>query len=264
MLDLRPSCECCDAPLPPESPLARICSFECTFCATCTERRLGGRCPNCGGELLPRPRRPAAKLATHPASTVRVFKPGSCAPGPIQAGKSAAGTQSVVVRRVAADEVSLIGPLTRLLTDAVHSGASVGFLAPLAAAAADRYWQAILSALGADTDLCLWVAEAGGQVVGAVQLALCPKENGCHRAEVQKLMVHTSQRGRGIAPDLMRRAEEEAASRGRSTLVLDTRKGDTAEKLYQRLGYIRAGEIPRYARGASGDLHATVFFYKLL
>lgn len=79
MLELRPNCECCDRDLPADSPLARICSFECTFCASCSEQVLGGLCPNCGGELLVRPRRPASKLAENPPSSVRVFKPFGCA-----------------------------------------------------------------------------------------------------------------------------------------------------------------------------------------
>ncbi|CAN5202682.1 DUF1272 domain-containing protein [soil metagenome] len=79
MLQLRPNCECCDRDLPPESPLARICSFECTFCRDCVETVLHGACPNCGGEFVARPRRPAAKLQNNPASTERVFKPGGCA-----------------------------------------------------------------------------------------------------------------------------------------------------------------------------------------
>jgi hypothetical protein len=78
VLQLRPSCECCDRDLPPETEDARICSFECTFCADCADGRLGGRCPNCGGELVRRPRRPAGKLARFPASTERVFRPGGC------------------------------------------------------------------------------------------------------------------------------------------------------------------------------------------
>jgi uncharacterized protein len=78
MLQMRPGCECCDRDLPPESGDARICSFECTFCAACADR-MRGVCPNCGGELVARPRRPAAKLATHPASTMRVHKPAGCA-----------------------------------------------------------------------------------------------------------------------------------------------------------------------------------------
>ncbi|MBA4287231.1 MAG: DUF1272 domain-containing protein [Xanthomonadaceae bacterium] len=79
MLSLRPNCECCDRDLPADAADARICSFECTFCARCAEDRLAGRCPNCGGELVARPRRAADKLARHPASTDRVFKPGGCA-----------------------------------------------------------------------------------------------------------------------------------------------------------------------------------------
>ena len=88
MLQLRPSCECCDRDLGPGSTEARICSFECTFCATCADTVLGGVCPNCGGELLVRPRRPAAKLARFPASTERVFKPEKCRS--VEIGPSAA------------------------------------------------------------------------------------------------------------------------------------------------------------------------------
>ncbi len=80
MLELRPNCECCDRDLPPESAAARICSFECTFCSTCAEGVLGGRCPNCGGELVRRPVRPAAKLAKFPASATRKVRPQGCAP----------------------------------------------------------------------------------------------------------------------------------------------------------------------------------------
>jgi hypothetical protein len=78
MLELRPSCECCDRDLPPDSPDARICTYECTFCAACVEERLGGVCPNCGGGFERRPVRPPAKLAKDPASTVRVFAPEGC------------------------------------------------------------------------------------------------------------------------------------------------------------------------------------------
>jgi len=79
MLQLRPNCECCDRDLPPESTEARICSFERTFCHSCAEGVLGGRCPNCGGELVTRPRRPIEKLAKNPASTERIFNPQGCA-----------------------------------------------------------------------------------------------------------------------------------------------------------------------------------------
>lgn len=74
MLDLRPNCECCDRDLPPESEQARICTFECTFCAECAEGRFAGRCPNCGGDLTRRPVRPAKLLARYPASSERITK----------------------------------------------------------------------------------------------------------------------------------------------------------------------------------------------
>lgn len=78
MLDLRPNCECCDRDLPPSSGDARICTYECTFCAECVETVLNGVCPNCGGNFAPRPIRPAASLAKDPASTVRVVRGGEC------------------------------------------------------------------------------------------------------------------------------------------------------------------------------------------
>lgn len=80
MLALRPNCECCDRDLPAESREAMICSFECTFCADCVDQRLRGACPNCGGELVRRPVRPAAALARFPAQTERVVgKHAACA-----------------------------------------------------------------------------------------------------------------------------------------------------------------------------------------
>jgi len=78
MLELRPNCECCDRDLPPDSKDARICTYECTFCADCVETKLMGVCPNCGGDLVTRPIRPVAKLIKHPASTRRVLKPQGC------------------------------------------------------------------------------------------------------------------------------------------------------------------------------------------
>ena len=70
MLELRPTCEHCNKPLPPAATDARICSFECTFCDACTDK-LEERCPNCGGDLLERPMRVGDALAKHPASTER-------------------------------------------------------------------------------------------------------------------------------------------------------------------------------------------------
>jgi hypothetical protein len=78
MLAMRPNCECCNRDLPADKEGAMICSFECTFCVTCTEKFLESRCPNCGGELVRRPLRSYALLAQHPATTQRVLKPEGC------------------------------------------------------------------------------------------------------------------------------------------------------------------------------------------
>lgn len=78
MLELRPNCECCDRDLPPAATDARICTYECTFCAACADNVLHGICPNCGGNLTPRPIRPPERLVRHPASTKRVVKSEGC------------------------------------------------------------------------------------------------------------------------------------------------------------------------------------------
>ncbi len=78
MLQMRPNCECCNCDLPPDSTQARICSFECTFCAQCCEHVLAGQCPNCQGDLMQRATREGNNLAKHPASNERLFKPNGC------------------------------------------------------------------------------------------------------------------------------------------------------------------------------------------
>jgi len=149
--------------------------------------------------------------------------------------------------------------LRRLLIDDVEDGASIGFLPPLSEAEAERYW----SGVGGE-DVVLWVARQGDDIVGTVQLHLCGKPNGAHRAEIAKLMVSPLARRRGIARSLMEAAEARARAEGRSLLVLDTREGDPSNVLYASLGYIRAGRIPSFARSANGALDATIIYYKAL
>lgn len=79
MLEIRPNCECCGKDLPPDSASALICSFECTFCAACAGQTLHFVCPNCGGNLVSRPIRPARLLDKYPASAQRIVKPAGCA-----------------------------------------------------------------------------------------------------------------------------------------------------------------------------------------
>ncbi len=75
MLELRPSCENCDKALPPESTLAMICTYECTFCQDCVVNVLHNVCPNCGGGFQQRPIRPREQLSKHPASSKKIYKP---------------------------------------------------------------------------------------------------------------------------------------------------------------------------------------------
>ena len=160
-------------------------------------------------------------------------------------------------------ESAQLAQLVALLQNCVHGGASVGFLAPLSDKEAARYWRQLARELHLDSLRC-WVALYDGHIVGSVQLALCGKHNGRHRGEIQKLLVLSTQRGRGIAGRLMQAAEQAAQAAGCSLLVLDTDSDSTAARLYPRLGWQAAGDIPDYAARPDGTLHATRYFYKTL
>lgn len=153
---------------------------------------------------------------------------------------------------------SEVAELAGLLVDAVDSGASVGFLAPLGHDAAARWWATALAA----PETLTWLArtDATGPVVGVVRLVLAGMPNGMHRAEGSKLLVHREARGQGIGRALMRALEEHAHAIGRTRLVLDTETGSRAESLYESWGWDRVGTIPDYALGPDGRLGATTFF----
>ena len=168
----------------------------------------------------------------------------------------------VTVRRVEAAAPAAVAGLCELLRDAVNGGASVGFLQPLSQAEARAYWTGVFESLG--PGLQLWVAEAAGQIVGAVQLAPCLRANGRHRAEVQKLFVHSGHRGRGISSRLMAAAEAGAWAAGCRLLVLDTQAGSTAESVYRHLGWSFVGTIPAYALDPAGEPRATAYFFKAI
>jgi ribosomal protein S18 acetylase RimI-like enzyme len=151
--------------------------------------------------------------------------------------------------------------LAEVLADCVDGGASVGFLAPFAAEAARAWWEQALQ----DPDTLTWVAmDDAGTVVGCVRLQLGTPANGRHRAEISKLLVHRGARGRGVASALMRRAEEEAARRGRSLLLLDTQSGSPAERLYERQGWSVVGVVADYAALPDGRLAGTTIMVKRL
>jgi acetyltransferase len=154
--------------------------------------------------------------------------------------------------------------LIELLRDSVEGGASVGFLSPLKRETAEAFWRDMLREAGFPQRVILVATTEEGGVAGSVQLSLVQKENGRHRAEVQKLLVHSRYRQRGLGRRLMEAIEHEARQRGITLLVLDTIEGELAEQLYLKLGYVRVGEIPDYASFPDGRLWATVIFYKEL
>lgn len=158
---------------------------------------------------------------------------------------------------------SSLAELVALFEDAVESGASVGFVLPLEPGEALRYWEGVKTKISSG-DLILLVAWQDSRIVGSVQLCLEKRPNGRHRAEVVKLLVHRSARRRGIGQALMQAVEKAALDEGRTLLVLDTRRGDDADQLYRKIGYVPAGIIPRYALSSTRSLEDTVFFYKEL
>ncbi len=149
--------------------------------------------------------------------------------------------------------------LSELLIQVVEDGASIGFLPPIALAEAMDYWEEVIN-----PDVLLFVAKKNNRIVGSIQLHLCFKPNGLHRAEIAKLMTHPHYRRNGIGRILMETAEEKAIEKGRSLLVLDTREGDSSNLLYTGLGYERAGSIPFYAKSTDGNLDSTIFYYKMI
>jgi acetyltransferase len=171
---------------------------------------------------------------------------------------------TINIRPLGGDDLAQQLPaLTALLEDVVAGGASVGFLHPLRAGEAAGYWRSVIAAVKAGGRQLLGAFDGHG-LAGSVQLDLAAASNAAHRAEVQKLFVHRRCRRQGIGEMLMRALEPLALAQGRRLLVLDTREGDDAERLYRRLGYSPAGVIPRYARSTQGTLDPTVVMYRWL
>ena len=171
------------------------------------------------------------------------------------------------IRQITAHDTVLRDQLKQLLRDAVEGGASVGYVLPLADDDAGQYWQGVFAQVE-DGSLILLVAENADQIIGTVQLSLCSKPNGKHRAEVQKMLVHTSARRRGLGRDLMQAVEQAARASTRSLLVLDTESGSAGQHLYAAMGYLVAGEIPNFALptipSQSAKRLPTTYMYKLL
>lgn len=157
------------------------------------------------------------------------------------------------------DRMALAG----MLRDAVENGASVGYVMPIDEADISAFWAGVFEDV-VEGSRALLIVRQSGQIVGSVQVEFAGKPNGRHRAEIQKMLVHSSQRRKGLGRQLMMAVEACAKSRDRSLLVLDTETASAGQHLYASMGFIAAGEIPKFALGTNGGWSPTTYMYKLL
>jgi GNAT superfamily N-acetyltransferase len=160
-------------------------------------------------------------------------------------------------------EAHTCASLAALLVEVVADGGSVSFMHPLAPQAALAFWQGALAA-AARGERVLLGAWDGAVLAGTVSVLLDCPPNQPHRAEVAKLMTRPGHRRRGVAAALMQRAEQLAAERGKTLIVLDTASDGGAAPLYLGLGYTLAGTIPGYALKPHGGLTGTMLFWKAI
>jgi len=153
--------------------------------------------------------------------------------------------------------------LGEVLADCVEGGASVSFMAPFSKSDAASFFEKLLPDVERG-DRILLAAYDGSKLVGTVQIVTATPPNQPHRGDIAKLLVLRPARGKGVAALLMQSAEGYARSAGKSLLVLDTVTGGDAERLYQRLGWMKVGVIPKYALFPDGRFCDTTVFWKEL
>jgi len=164
------------------------------------------------------------------------------------------------IRRLGTEDIRGFAPiLAALFLDAVQEGASIGFMDDLTLERATRYWCDVADAPQGRVVLA---GEDAAGIAGVVIVAPMPGETQPHRAEIAKMVVHRRARGRGLGTALMRAAEDEARAMGKSLATLFTRSGSDAERLYRRLGWLKAGVIPDDSLKPDGALCDGAVFYK--
>lgn len=168
----------------------------------------------------------------------------------------------ISIERITSASDDTVRELAEVLLDAVDSNAGISFMAGLQHNEAAEWWRKTLGAASPRTVFLIARDEHG--IAATVQLQPAWPPNQPHRADVAKLIVHRRARGRGIARALMHELEQRARDERFTLLLLDTCKGGAAEKLYSSLGWIRVGEVPRFALNPDGSMCDTVFFYKEL
>ncbi len=165
-----------------------------------------------------------------------------------------------LLRRVHALDAAQIDRLAEVLIDCTEGGASVGVMQPLSRERAIAFWQRVAQGVVASERVLLLAEDADG-ICGTVQLVFAQYENQPHRADLCKLLVHRRARRKSLGAALTRAAEEAAFEHGKALLVLDTASGE-AERLYERLGWVRVGVIPRFALLPNGGLCTTTLYYR--
>ena len=167
------------------------------------------------------------------------------------------------VRRLHSLDETHIDALAGVLIDCVEGGAAVGFMKPLTRERALSFWRHIAEGVVAGKRVLL-VAEDKDGICGTVQLIIDLPENQPHRADLSKMLVHRRARRQGLAAALLRAAETTALECDKTLLVLDAVTDGDAARLYERLGWVRAGEIPDYALMPEGGLGGTTYYYRQL
>lgn len=165
------------------------------------------------------------------------------------------------VRRLQTVSAEQLDELAGVLTDCVEGGASVSFLLPLERQRALAFWAGVASGM-ASGERALVVAEDAHGICGTAVLVLGLPQNQPHRADLSKVLVHRRARRQGLGAALVRAAEATARDCGRDLLVLDTVSGSDAQRLYERLGWVRVGDIPRYALLPTGEFCSTTYYYR--
>lgn len=171
--------------------------------------------------------------------------------------------ETLVCRLSAEEAVAHVSDLARVLVDCVEGGASASFMLPFTQADGEVFYAKVAAGVKAGERILL-AAFIDGLLVGTVQIVTAVPNNQPHRADVAKLLVIRSARGRGVARKLMEAVEDAASAAGKTLLVLDTVTGGDAERLYERLHWVKVGIIPDYALFPDGRPTATTIFWKSL
>lgn len=183
--------------------------------------------------------------------------------GPADRDEEQLATPTMTRVMSAAELTPLLPVLIELLRETVNGGASLGFLPPLGLEEAREYWLSLRPELEAGSRLLL-LARTGAGLVGSGQLAMATLPSSRHRAEVQKLFVSPAHRGLGVGRALMAALHEAAQQHGRSLLLLNTRRGNPAERFYKGLGYREVGVVPGWTVGPAGERYDHVTLYQEL